>query len=143
MRYAGTMNLDQRVAHTRLVRICFNDYDRELALVAERPNPETDELEILGIGRLTKLQGTNDGEFALLVRDDAQGMGLGTELLRRLVRIGREEGLDRIVADILVQNRPMQEVARNVGFQVVRSDDFGDPMIKAVRVLNGAVEEEG
>jgi acetyltransferase len=77
----------------------------------------------------------------LLIRDDAQGEGLGTELLQRLVHIGREEGLDRIVADILVQNRPMQEVAKRVGFQVVSSDDFGDPMVKAVHVLNGAANE--
>ena len=43
LRYFHLMNLEQRVAHERLTRICFIDYDREMALVAERRNPETGE----------------------------------------------------------------------------------------------------
>ncbi len=61
LRYFHLMNLSQRVAHERLTRICFIDYDREMALVAERRDPKTGEREILGVGRLVKLLGTNDG----------------------------------------------------------------------------------
>ena len=43
MRYFHMMNLDQRTAHERLTRICFIDYDREMALVAEQTDPETGE----------------------------------------------------------------------------------------------------
>ena len=85
------MKLSTRVAHERLTRICFIDYDREMALVAERKNPETGDHEILGVGRLSKLRGTDEAEFALLVSDRFQGQGLGTELLRRLLQIGRDE----------------------------------------------------
>ena len=63
------MNLSQRIAHERLTRICFIDYDREMALVAEQRNPQTGEREILGVGRLTKLHGTNEAEVAVLVSD--------------------------------------------------------------------------
>ena len=118
-----------RVAHDRLTRICFIDYDREMALVAERANPETGEREILAVGRLTKSHRANEGEFALLIADEFQGHGLGTELLRELVSIGRAEGLDRIVADMLPENDHMIRVARQLGFEVRHS--AADHVVKA------------
>ncbi len=142
LRYASLLKLSQRVAHERLARLCFIDYDREMALVAERRSPETGRPEILAVARLTKVYGTNDGEFALLVRDDVQGKGLGTELLRRLLQIGEAEGLERIVADILVQNHAMQHVCRKLGFQVLHSSDPADPMVKAVKTLQVSAERE-
>src|SRR5690606_35482468 len=51
MRYFRALNLDQRTTHERLTRICFIDYDREMALVATRRNPESGEREIIGVGR--------------------------------------------------------------------------------------------
>lgn len=138
LRYASIMKLSQRVAHSRLARLCFIDYDREMALVATLETPDEEHPGILGIGRLTKLDGTDDGEFAMLIRDEVQGQGLGTELLRRLIEVGTNEGLRRIVADILVQNRAMQQVVRKLGFQIVRSGEFNDPMVKAVKVLESS-----
>lgn len=136
LRYASLMKYSQRVAHERLSRLCFIDYDREMALVAAAFDPETEEEgPLLGAGRITKLRGTDDGEFAMLVRDDHQGQGLGTELLRRFIHIGREEGLERIVADILKENRPMQGVCKSLGFEIVYSDDLADQMVKAVKEL--------
>ncbi|MDX1531618.1 MAG: GNAT family N-acetyltransferase, partial [Rhodothermales bacterium] len=135
LRYASLFKLEGRVAHDRLARKCFIDYDREMALVVEVDGRDG-RREIMGIGRLTKLPGTDVGEFGLLVSDRAQGKGLGTELLRRLVRYGRDEGLKRIVADILARNRPMQRVAQKLGFQIVRPEAFDDPMVQAVKVLD-------
>jgi acetyltransferase len=132
-RYAGVLRLDRRVAHERLARLCLLDPDRELALVAVRRAPEGGEEELLGVGRLTRQPGTADGEFALLVRDDVQGRGLGTELLRRLVDVGRRVGLGRVVGDILSENGWMQRVARSLGFSVEGTP--GDPMVRAVRSL--------
>jgi len=56
------MNLEQRTQHERLTRICFIDYDREMALVAERRNPETGESEILGVARMMKIHGTTEAK---------------------------------------------------------------------------------
>ncbi|NRD50580.1 MULTISPECIES: bifunctional acetate--CoA ligase family protein/GNAT family N-acetyltransferase [Corallococcus] len=138
MRYAGLMKLSQRVAHERLARICFNDYAREMALVAERPSPDgKGGGEILAVGRLTRLRGTKDAEFAITVSDPAQRLGLGTELLRRLVDIGRDWGLRRIVADILTRNRGMQAVSKKLGFTLVEHEELAPDMVKAVKVLNG------
>jgi len=132
LRYANLMKLEQRVAHDRLARICFIDYDREMALVAERPTDDGDD-HIIGVGRLTKQPGRNEAEFAMLVIDEYQGEGIGTELLRRLVEVGETEGLDRITADILQQNHAMQRVCEKLGFDLARGD--GQDMVKAVKPL--------
>ena len=54
MRYFHMLGLTQRIAHERLTRICFIDYDREMALVAERQDPESGEREIMGVARLSR-----------------------------------------------------------------------------------------
>ena len=135
LRYVSFMQYDQRVAHERLARICHIDYDREMALVAEHEDPESGEEIIVAGGRLVREHNTNAAEFAMLVRDDYQQEGVGTELLRRLVDIGRKEGLKRITADILVQNTGMQHVCEKVGFDIIPSTDPADDMVKAVKVL--------
>jgi acetyltransferase len=132
-RYASVLKMSQRVAHERLSRICFIDYDREMALVAEM---ETDAgREIIAVGRLTRLFGSRDGEFAMLVADQHQGQGLGTEMLSRLIDLARNEGLERIVADVLGQNTPMQHICRKLGFSLIRSEDVSEPMVRAVKGL--------
>jgi acetyltransferase len=123
-RYFHLVNLDRQTAYDRLTRICFIDYERVMALVGEINHPETGEPEIIGIGRLNKLHGVNGAEFDLLIRDDYQGQGLGTALLQRLVTIGKKEGLERIEAEILSDNRAMQSVAAKVGFSLQKTPDF-------------------
>ncbi len=130
LRYFHVMKLSARVAHERLTRICFIDYDREMALVAEWKDPNTGERSIIGVGRLSKPHGRNDGEFALLISDRAQGQGLGTELLRRLVAIGLDEKLDRIFGEILPENVEMQRVCAKLGFQLTQP--LGDAVVRAV-----------
>ncbi|HEX8822295.1 MAG TPA: bifunctional acetate--CoA ligase family protein/GNAT family N-acetyltransferase [Archangium sp.] len=136
LRYAGMMKLDQRVAHERLARICFNDYAREMALVVERADG-ANRGEIVGVGRLTKLPGTEDAEFAMLISDAVQRQGLGSEVLRRLVEVGRDWGLRRIVADILPGNGAMQRVSRKLGFDILHPGGMGEDVVKAVKVLEG------
>jgi acetyltransferase len=129
LRYFHLMNLSQRIAHERLTRICFIDYDREMALVAERRNPYTGELEIMGVGRLTKIHGTNDAEVAVLVSDQFQGRGLGKELLARLLVVGADEKLSRLKADILPDNRPVMRICEKLGFTLRHS--LEDEVVKA------------
>lgn len=128
-RYLHMLGLSQRIAHERLIGICFIDYDREMAFVAEYHNPQTKQDEIIGVGRLIKLRSTNEAEFALLVADRFQGKGLGTEFLRRLVQFGRDEKLQRLVGDILRENVAMQKICKKLGFHL--SFPMEDEVVKA------------
>ena len=118
MRYFHMLSLSRRTEHERLTRICFIDYDREMALVAEHTDPQTGAKEILGVGRLSKLHGLQRAEVALVISDRFQRKGLGTELLSRLIEIGRNEKLDYIVAEILRENPEMMRMVEKVGFRL-------------------------
>src|ERR671917_599017 len=119
MRYFHMLGLSQRTAHERLTRICFIDYDWEMALVAERTNPETEEREILGVTRLSRHGAApGEAEFSILISDHFQRRGLGTLLLSRLLEVGRAEGLRRITAEILLDNHPMQGISERLGFHL-------------------------
>jgi acetyltransferase len=122
-RYFHMVALGQRVAHERLIRICFNDFDREIAMVVERKESKGDARAILGVGRLSKQFGGDSAEFSILIGDQYQGKGLGTELLRRLVEIGREEKLKRIAANILPENEGMKSVCQKLGFKLTMLDN--------------------
>jgi acetyltransferase len=126
MRYFHAMGLSRRTAHERLTRICFIDYDREMALVAERENPETGDPEILGVGRLSRNHAVpNEAEFSLLIGDRFQRQGLGTVLLEKLLEVARAEGLSRISASILYENRAMQRLSKKLGFYLRRVAEEG------------------
>jgi acetyltransferase len=133
LRYFHLMNLSQRVSHERLTRICFIDYDREMALVAERRNPQTGEAEILGVGRMTKVHGTNDAEVAVIVSDAWHGRGIGKELLGRLLTVGKDEKVSRLVADILPDNRDVMRICEKLGFNLKHS--LEDEVVKAEFVV--------
>jgi acetyltransferase len=136
-RYLHMLNLSQRVAHERLTRICFIDYDREMALVAETKDAATGEPRIVAVGRLKRTHGANEAEFALIISDAYQGRGLGTEMLRRLVDVAREEKLSRVTGDILTDNFVMQRICEKLGFELKRSLD--DPVVKVELPLEVAV----
>jgi len=78
-RYFEHLRLSDRIKHERLTRICFNDYDREIALVAEHQDPGTGERKIVGVARLSKSRTANDAEFALLVAAEPQTLTTGSK----------------------------------------------------------------
>jgi len=104
-----------------------------MALVAECREDKCAEDRILGVGRLTKLHGTNEGEFAIVVSDSWQHQGIGTELLKRVIDFARDEKLSRVKADILLDNQDMQRIAKKVGFNLIPSDE--PSMVTAVMDL--------
>jgi len=129
LRYFHLMNLEQRTTHERLTRICFIDYDREMALVALRRNPDTGDSEILGVGRLMKIHGTEEAEIAALISDNWQGRGLGKELLARLLLVAADDKLAKVTADILPDNRGVMRICEKLGFSLKHSLD--DEVVRA------------
>jgi len=114
---------DQLVLHERLIQFCFNDYDREIALAVEFINP-SGVREILGVGRLTKIAGSEDARFALIVKDKWQKKGIGKKVLSLLIDIARQEGVEYLIAQMLKENDMMQKICKNLGFSLEEKEDF-------------------
>ncbi len=132
LRYSHLFKLSRRTAHERLTRICFIDYDHEIALVVEAG--KGDNRSILGVGRLSQFPGTQTVELSMLVSDRYQHQGIGNQLMQMLIAVAQEERISQIVAEILPENRPMQKLCRKYGFQI-ESHQLGD-MVKATLHLS-------
>ena len=122
LRYFCSLSLSTRVEHERLVRICFGSYDRGFALVADRKDPETDQHQILGVGRFSAIS-RGEAEAAVLVSDRWQGRGLGTELLAGVARVARYEKFKRLSGEILRDNLPTQAIFKKTGFALRPMED--------------------
>src|SRR6202035_2957749 len=117
MRYFYSLSLKSRVAHERLIRICHVEDEREVALVVDYTNKRTGQQQILGVGRLIRLDAQDEAEVAILVSDQYQKQGLGTELLRRLIQIARDQKVHRVSGELLRDNLAMQVIVRKLGFR--------------------------
>ncbi|HTR39806.1 MAG TPA: bifunctional acetate--CoA ligase family protein/GNAT family N-acetyltransferase [Bryobacteraceae bacterium] len=133
MRYFHWMKLEQRTEHERLTRMCFIDYDRQMAFVAERRDPDTGECHIIAVGRLVKSHTADEAELAVIVSDHFQRQGIGSEIVGQLVDFARAEKLERITATMLLENRPMQKVFEKAGFRVRQGRD--DESVDAELIL--------
>jgi acetyltransferase len=118
LRYFGLLRGEALITHERLGRICFSDYDREIALIVERRQPGPSQRQIIAVARLIKAHGASEAELAIVISDEWQGKGLGTKLLGNLLEIGCAEGLERILGYILPENHVMQRICRRMGFAV-------------------------
>jgi acetyltransferase len=117
LRYLQPLELSERTAHERLTRICFIDYNREMALVVERKN-EKGEIQIVAVSRLSKLHGVAEADLAVLVRDGFQGKGLGSELCAQMLQIARNEQLNKVHCNMSEENLQIVTICRKLGFKL-------------------------
>ena len=73
---------------------------------------------------MNKLHAGNEAEVAVLVSDQYQKLGLGNELLRRVVQVARDEKLSRVSAEMLTDNVAMQVITKRLGFRLRASEDL-------------------
>jgi acetyltransferase len=118
LRYFASLTLRARIAHERLLRICFGDYDREMVLVAELRAPDEGQPRIVGVGRLNKLRIRNEAEVAVLVADEYQNLGLGLRLLSGVVQVARHEKVRQVSSEMLRDNLSMQVLSKRLGFKL-------------------------
>jgi GNAT superfamily N-acetyltransferase/succinyl-CoA synthetase alpha subunit len=112
LRYLQFLKFEERIMHERLARVCFNDYARELALVVEQDD------KILGVGRLQRNPlRMEEAEVAFLVRDSAQGQGIGKALVENIIEAAKAEGLTKLTAELLADNKPMRNLLEKNGFR--------------------------
>lgn len=108
--------------HPFLARLTQLDYARAMAFIAldETSN------ETLGVVRVYFDSNSETGEYAILLRSDLKGHGLGWSLMTMIIEYSRSKGLKRIVGQILQENSVMLRMCRELGFTVkTDSDDFG------------------
>ncbi|MGB8597966.1 MAG: GNAT family N-acetyltransferase, partial [Burkholderiales bacterium] len=98
-----------------LARLTQIDYEREMAILAVAPGPKGAE-ETLGVARAVADPNNIEAEFAIIVRSDLKGTGLGKLLMVKLIRTLRERGTRRLVATVLAENTRMQVLAQELGF---------------------------
>nr|VUD27608.1 acyl-CoA synthetase [Salmonella sp. NCTC 7297] len=112
-RYFSEIN---EFTHEDLANMTQIDYDREMAFVAVRRLDNAE--EILGVTRAISDPDNMDAEFAVLVRSDLKGLGLGRRLMEKLIAYTRDHGLKRLNGITMPNNRGMVVLARKLGFQV-------------------------
>ena len=142
LRYFHAVSPASLASHEQLARLCFVDYDREMALVAVRADPKNGRPQIIGHGQLTKLHGSDDAEFAIQVRDEFQGTGLGTEMLQRLLEIAADEGILRVLAEIMPENTGMRRICTKLGFSFSKIPDSQNVLAEIAVESRRPVEEE-
>lgn len=108
----------KQFGHGFSARLTQIDYDREMALVALEPGAK----EVLGVVRLISDPDGAAAEFAVMVRSDSQGIGLGYCLMQRILDYARQRGVGRVFGDVLVENRAMLRMVEKLGFRVARPD---------------------
>jgi acetyltransferase len=114
-RYGKERPLAERTAHERLARICFVDYDREFALVAEGTGADG-ETEIAGVARVSRVHQSDDRMLTMVVADAWQRRGVGEQLVRSAIDVARGEGVAHLVAELAPDNRGMRELLADAGF---------------------------
>jgi acetyltransferase len=112
LRYLKAISINQRTDHRNLIRNCYIDYDREMAIVAENKN------EIVGVGRLRKDIHAQIAHLSVVVTDETQGQGIGTYLSQKMVEVARDEKIKLIRADILKENVAGINMLQSLGFVV-------------------------
>ena len=115
-------------SHKFIARLTQIDYSRAMAFVAL----DKEQKELLGVARLAADPDYLKGEYAIIVRSDLKGTGIGWALMRHLIRYAEKEGLRELVGDVLASNQSMLEMCRALGFEIAADPE--DLSIRKVRL---------
>ncbi len=132
MRFLSPLEMSNRANHNRLSRICHGDYNYEITLIVENPDPGENDIQVLAAGRMTRIHSANAAHFSMLVSDPYQGMGIGKELMIKLIEVARSEGYDWIECKMSPDNLAMHKIAGDFGFVI---EDTENSLLRAVLKL--------
>ena len=114
--------------HLMAARLSQINYDREMALILTEPGLPG-KTEIYGVAGLSADPNNERAEYALIVRGDMSGMGLGTLLLRRILAYAKARGIREVYGKVLRENRRMLRLCDELGFRTTPDpDDFSVTM---------------
>jgi acetyltransferase len=119
LRFFSTM---KDVPHYMAARLTQIDYEREMALILCEPDT-AGHAEIYGVVRISADANNDRAEYAIVVRDDMAGHGLGTLLMNRIIEYARNRKINRLYGHVLAENSPMLDICRRLGFEIAHSSD--------------------
>jgi acetyltransferase len=118
----------RKAPHSQLARFTQIDYDREMAFIAYAPEQED---ETLGVVRAIADPDNKQAEFAIIVRSDVKGQGLGRALVEKMIRYCRSRGTGELMGQVLSENTPMLSLAKKLGFRSQLDREAGVLEIRA------------
>ena len=122
MRFLGSVKDFPHVMAARLSQI---DYDREMAFVAEEANGD-----LCGVVRVISDPENEKAEYAIMVRSDMKGKGLGYRLMNEILDYARSRGTKKVYGDVMRENGPMLHMAEDLGFRRIAGSE--DPSVARV-----------
>lgn len=125
----------KRLSHQAAARLTQIDYDREMGLVAVGPDPETGEIIMYGVVRITADPDNLRAEYAVMVRSDMKGQGLGYQLMNKILDYARSRGIKEVYGEVLRENTSMLGMCRALGF--IRKENLDEPGVVEVRIELG------
>ncbi|MCI4662836.1 MAG: bifunctional acetate--CoA ligase family protein/GNAT family N-acetyltransferase [Neomegalonema sp.] len=125
LRFFGTM---KKMSHDQVARLTQLDYSRAMAFGAFPPGDST----LLGVARLAANPDLTEAEYAVIVRTDHKGEGLGWALMERLIDYARAEGIGLLYGDVLDGNQAMLSMCKELGF--VERDHPDDRTLQRVEL---------
>lgn len=134
LRFFGVVQRD--FDHKDIARFTQIDYDREMAFIAtasdERGDPET-----LGVMRTNTRPDNTEAEFAIVVRSDMKGEGLGSLLFYKGIRYTKERGTSLLTGQTMVENKAMQGLSKKFGFAIT-PDPHDEDLVDMTLVMERA-----
>jgi acetyltransferase len=121
------------LSHDLAARLTQIDYDREMALIATEAGP-AGMRPIYGVVRIATDPDRERAEFAIVVRDDVAGRGLGTLLMSKIVSYATSCGVREIFGDVLPENENMLSICRRLGFNL-RHDTDTPSIVRVSKML--------
>jgi acetyltransferase len=119
----------RELSHAQLARMTQIDYNREMAFIATR-KCDDDTWETLGVARVIFDPDNVSAEFAIIVRSELKGKGLGWMLMNKLIQHCRDRGTLEIVGETLTYNKGLIALVREFGFKTGRSCDNDTTLLK-------------
>jgi len=127
-------NSRRNFRHRELAQFAQIDYQQEMAFVALDAKGE-----MLGVVRTWTDADQIQAEFSVLVSDQAQGLGIGSMLMDKMIKYCAQQGTIEMMGTVLSDNGPMLRLASRLGFNVARRL-YGDT-VEIIRPLNAPTQE--
>lgn len=121
--YRRFISMRRDLPHERLQEFVVIDYTKEMVILATLREGEKE--RVVGLGQYGINGGNHTAEVSLVVRDDYQGKGVGTEVLSYLTFLAKREGLYGFTAEVLLENKPMLNLFSKMGFDIQRRSSEG------------------